>query len=184
MNLVVKTVPELDPGFIPAVLWNKAYRERVSTCGDAQPVAIALVRPDKTCTVYETEVLPSVSQENHDLTLRYLERILKFLLWQRGGCRVLIAGCDRVAEKLADIYSPKGERAFDFTFFGDKTYLQALEISACPFDKLPESNEASVPLGRHLDGCRIAESDIHDVIFGAAIWIQKLDAVRFRHILG
>lgn len=155
MNILVKHVPELDPDFIPAALWNREYRKRVAESGDAQSVGIALVRPDETCTVYETEILPLILQENADLTLRYLERTLKFLLWQRGGCKVLIAGCDLMAGKLAQLYSPAGARSFDYEFFGAKTYLQPLEISACSFDEIPEANETAMPLGRHLDGCRI-----------------------------
>jgi hypothetical protein len=53
-------------------------------------------------------------------TLRYVERLLKFLLWQKGGCRVLVAGADEIAAALAQIYHPQGEHlvtGVDF-FFG------------------------------------------------------------------
>ncbi|MEN8254933.1 MAG: ROK family protein [Verrucomicrobiota bacterium] len=146
--------PQLDPGFVPAILWNREYQARVDASGTPVEVAIALVRPDETCSVFKTRIL-SLSEETQATTLRYLERILKFLLWQRGGCKVLVAGCDPVAEKLAAIYSPEGDRCFDHGFFGEKTYLQPLEIVACAIDEIPEPNEQTMPLGRHLDGCRI-----------------------------
>ena len=151
MKIDLKCKPELDPDFLPAVLWNRAYQSAVEECEEAVDVSIALVRPDETCTIYKTRILPQEETQ----TLRYLERILKFLLWQRGGCMVLISGCDSITEKLAAIYSPDGERAFDHEFFGQKAYLQPLEIKACSADQIPEANEASMPLGRHLDGCRI-----------------------------
>jgi predicted NBD/HSP70 family sugar kinase len=84
-----------------------------------------------------------------------LERILKFLLWQRGGYKVMIAGCDGLTKKLSEIYSPSGARAFDYEFFGEKVYGHPLEVVTCAMDEIPEQNETSLPLGRHLDGCRI-----------------------------
>jgi predicted NBD/HSP70 family sugar kinase len=154
MNVEWKITPELDPDFIPAACWNRAYRQKVSKSYHPVNAAIALVRPDKTCSVFETKILPP-SGENESLTLRFLERILKFLLWQRGGCTVFIAGCDSLAEKLASIYSPDGERAFDYNFFSKKIYRQPLVIKACSADDVPKANEGSMPLGRHFDGCRI-----------------------------
>lgn len=152
MDTTIK--PELDPDFVPAVLWNRAYRAKVDASDTAVDVLIALVRPDKTCSVSRMKIL-AISPETQDETLRYLERILKFLLWQRGGCTVLVAGCDFMAEKLSAIYSSEGSRAFDQMFFSQKAYLQPLEIKACAMDEIPENNEQTMPLGRHLDGCRI-----------------------------
>ena len=116
MKIDLKIKPELDPEFLPAILWNRAYEKTVKEAGAPVEVSIALVRPDETCTIFQTSILPLVD-ENEVLTLRYLERILKFLLWQRGGCKVLIAGCDPLVGKLAAIYSPDGEREFDYEFF-------------------------------------------------------------------
>ncbi|HKL20436.1 MAG TPA: hypothetical protein VJ904_01445, partial [Tichowtungia sp.] len=154
MDIDAKIKPELDPEFLPAACWNRGYKQQVSESDHSVDVAIALVRPDKTCSVFDTQILP-LSKENEALTLRYLERTLKFLLWQRGGSTVFIAGCDPIAEKLASIYSPAGLRAFDYTFFSQKIYLQPLEIKACSADDVPKANEDSMPLGRHFDGCRI-----------------------------
>ena len=154
MNIDVMIKPELDQDFLPAVLWNKAYRALVQESGAGSELAIALLRPDETCSVFRTQILP-LAAESERLTLRYLERILKFLFWQRGGCSVLIAGCDPLVGKLAAIYSAEGERAFDHDFFGAKVYRKLLEIRACAMEEIPVENETAVPLGRHLDGCRI-----------------------------
>lgn len=156
MSTVIKAAikPELDEQFSPAVLWNLAYRDLVATSGKATEVAIALLRPDQTCTVYRTEIL-APGGENDAHSLRYLERILKFLLWQRGACTVLIAGCETLVAKLASIYSADGARAFDAEFFGEKVYRSKLEITACAMADIPPGNETSMPLGRHLEGCRI-----------------------------
>ena len=102
MNVDVVIKPELDQDFLPAVLWNRAYRDLVQESGNGSEVVIALLRPDETCSVFRTQILP-LAAEDEKLTLRYLERILKFLFWQRGGCSVLIAGCDSLVGKLAAI---------------------------------------------------------------------------------
>jgi predicted NBD/HSP70 family sugar kinase len=152
MNINVPIKPALDPEFIPAVLWNRMYRDQTESSGPS--VSIALMSPDGTGSVYSTRVLPFVA-ENETLTLRYLERLLKFLLWQRGGSQIMISGCDSLVEKLSVIYSPSGTRHFDCDFFGEKVFRQSLKISSCPVSDLPLANEISVSLGRHLDGCRI-----------------------------
>jgi len=154
MNMDALIKPELDPEFIPAVIWNRNYQEKVTASGASVDVELALVRPDETCSVYSARILP-LTTENEETTLYYLERIIKFLLWQRGGCKVMISGCDPLVEKLAAIYSPGGARAFDYEFFGEKVYSHPLEFVACSAERIPASNETSLPLGRHLDGCRI-----------------------------
>lgn len=146
--------PELDQQFTPAVLWNRAYQDLVTAAGQATEVAIALIRPDSTCTVFRTKILPT-GGDHDDRTLRYLERILKFLLWQRGGCTIYIAGCEPLAGKLASIYSAGGVRAFDSEFFGEKVYRSSLKILNCGMEDIPQENETSMTLGRHLDDCRI-----------------------------
>jgi len=149
-----KVVPILDPEFQPAVLWNRAYRDRVKASGAPVDVGLALLRPDDTRTVFSTMVLPLLPDHEAD-TLRYLERILKFLLWQRGGSRVLIAGCDDITRQLSAMYSVEGTRSFDFHFFGEKIYHEPLQVLPCRVEDFPVPNERAMPLGRHLDGCRI-----------------------------
>ncbi len=154
MTLQKASPPVLDPDFLPAVLWNRAYQADVKASGEPVAVSMALLRPDETCTLFNTLILP-LAAENESRSLFYLERILKFLLWQRGASRVLISGCDGITTRLASIYSPTGIRRFDYKFFGEKCYLTPLDIRTCAFEDLPQPNEQAVSLGRHLDGCRI-----------------------------
>jgi predicted NBD/HSP70 family sugar kinase len=146
--------PELDPLFQPAVIWNREYEAQTLVLPDSPEITLALIRPDETCSVYKTKILPP-TDANKNISLRYIERILKFLLWQRGGCKVLVAGCDELAKMLSDIYSENGTRHFDHKFFGEKVYGQPLVISACSIEDIPDANEVTIPLGRHLEGCRI-----------------------------
>ncbi len=180
LKIDVRVRPELDPGFVPAVLWNRAYERRVAESDDSVSVAIALVRPDQTSTVFNTRILEETAA-NEALSLRYLERILKFLLWQRGGNQVLIAGCDTIAERLAAIYSDSGERRFDYDFFGQKCYRSQFEIRSCAVEEIPDSNEGTVKLGRNLGGCRIgfdlggSDRKCAAVIDGKAVFTEEVE---------
>jgi predicted NBD/HSP70 family sugar kinase len=150
----MKHHPPLDPDFLPAVLWNRNYSAKVAKNPGSKPLAISLERGDATMSVYRTTVLPHTA-ENSGLNIRYVERLLKFLLWQRGGYKVLIAGDPEIAAKIKAIYSPGGARAFDHDFMGRKVYGRPMKVEACEWEDLPQSRELSIPLGRNLDGYRI-----------------------------
>ena len=150
----MKHRPRLDPDFLPAVLWNRNYVAKVAKTPGSKPLSISLERGDSTVSVFRTTVLPHTA-ENSALNIRYVERLLKFLLWQRGGYRVLIAGDPEIAAEIKAIYSPGGARAFDYEFMGRKVYGRPMEVVACDLDAVPEPRELSIPLGRNLDGCRI-----------------------------
>ena len=154
MSIQVKPAirPELDPAFVPAVLWNRAYRQAVKASGRAVDVTIALYRPNGTVSTLPTAIFPHEG-EYKALNVRYIERLVKFLLWMKGGYKVLIAGCAPLADDIRAIYSPKGARSFDYDMMGDRIYGRPFEVVAG--DRAPESNEISVKLGGHLDGCRI-----------------------------
>ena len=92
--------PEIDPGFLPAVLWNRAFASAVRASRGGVPLGIALVRQDGTVFRHAARILPT-SAANAALNLRYVERLVKFLLWQKGGATVLVKGADAVARALA-----------------------------------------------------------------------------------
>jgi len=145
--------PVLDPEFLPASLWNRAYRG-MAHIGGSRPLAIALERSDGGVSVFRTAILPHES-DNIAVNYRYTERLLKYLLWQKGGWRISIAGCPSIAESLRGVYSPDGARAFDYRFMGELVYGRPMTIESVPYDACPEERESAAPLGRHLDGCRI-----------------------------
>jgi predicted NBD/HSP70 family sugar kinase len=144
----------LEPDFIAASLWNRAYQELVARDSGQRPLALVLVRSGGGASRYDTRIL-SATHPLAPLTSRYVERLLKFLLWQQGGCGVLVAGADEVAHALATIYSPTGARAFDHDFMGDKIYRQPFTLEVADFNALPEEQKSGFAIGRHLDGCRI-----------------------------
>jgi predicted NBD/HSP70 family sugar kinase len=149
----MKFRPVLDPEFVPAALWNRAYRARVKESG-GRNLAVALERSDGSVSVFRTAVLPHEGM-NAAVNHRYAERLLKFLLWQKGGYRVTIGGDARIADYLRSVYAPEGARAFDHHFMGERVYGRPMTIESASFDAAPVEREAAAPLGRHLDGFRI-----------------------------
>jgi len=149
----MKFQPVLDPEFVPAALWNRAYRARVKETG-GRNLAIALERSDGSVSVFRTAVLPHEGK-NVAVNNRYVERLLKFLLWQKGGYRVTIGGDARIADYLRSVYAPAGARAFDYQFMGERVYGRPMIIESASFDAAPAERETTAPLGRHLDGFRI-----------------------------
>jgi predicted NBD/HSP70 family sugar kinase len=146
--------PVLDPGFVPAVLWNRAYRAKVKADHGARPLELALCRDDGTVFRLEDRIL-SPGGHNEALTLKYVERLFKLLLWQKGGNRLLLAGAPEVAAALGRIYSQTGARSFDWDFIGRKIFGAAITVAAVEPSALPPANEGTMTLGRNLDGCRI-----------------------------
>jgi hypothetical protein len=115
------------------------------------PLTLALERERGSVSVFRTAILPHESA-NIAINERYVERLLKFLLWQKGGFRVTVDGPQSIADYLRRTYSPAGPRAFDYHFMGESVYGREFTVEHGP---CPEEREAAAPLGRHLEGFRI-----------------------------
>lgn len=154
MQLVTpKFLPPLDEGFRPASLANRAFRQAALESGNARPVKIALERGQGCISVYETIVFPQ-GHPREEENYRYIERMVKFLLWQRGGWKVTIGGAPEIAAYLKKVYSPTGDRAFDFDFMGG-VYEKAFTVESVDIGQVPAAVESAISVGRHLEGCRV-----------------------------
>ena len=175
----MKTLPPLDPGFVSAALRTRDYRRLVADDADARPFAIALIQPGGSVFRHEEPVLAADHPEAAR-TLRHAERLLKFLLWQKGGSRVLVAGAPEVAAYLKKEYSPDGTRAFDHAFIGQKVYREPFVLEAADLNDLPPSGFASLSIGRTLEGCRIgfdlggSARKAAAVIDGKVVWSEEI----------
>ena len=147
-------VPELDPGFIPAALWNREYRKLAAAASDAVKIAITCERSNGAVSRFDSLMLAD-TKENLELNLRYVERIVKFMLWAYGGCEVAVAGAPLVAAELAGIYSANGERAFDYEVMGERIYGKEFRIVSIPYDQAKPEKAISMKLGGNFAGCRI-----------------------------
>ncbi|MGE5530002.1 MAG: ROK family protein [Patescibacteria group bacterium] len=146
-------VPPLDPGYRPASLANRAFRAAVRASGRGVPLVLALERGDGQVSVYKTEVFAPDAPEA-GLNLPYAERLVKFLLWQKGGWRLVIDGPAPLAAAIRAAYSPGGARDFDREFMSG-VYERPFVVEEAEPGKIPAANESGTALGGHLEGCRI-----------------------------
>ncbi|MCC7519882.1 MAG: ROK family protein [Verrucomicrobiae bacterium] len=146
-------IAPLDPGFRPVALGNRRYLAEVQRSGKGRPLALALERDHGLVSLFTTEVRDDGAELDAD-TRAYTERLLKFLLWQKGGWKLTVAGPKAIADHLRDTYRVGGARAFDADIVR-KVYDQDFVVEHAPDGVLPAERESASPLGGHLDGCRI-----------------------------
>lgn len=148
------STPALTHGFSPAARWNRRFRSIVESDRRSRPLLLALARPDGSVVRHETRVL-GADHPQAKLNFRFVERLVKFLLWQVGGAKVYVAGADELGADLRARYCPGGERAFDAEFMGTKVYGASFSVEVVPLSQVPEARDNKLSVGRHLNGCRI-----------------------------
>ena len=178
LNLIPpQTQPPLDANYRPAILANRAFQGK--TKKDGIPLLIGLERSGENFTRFETKILPE-NHPNAEENLDYIERIVKFLLWQRGGFKLYIAGSQKVGEHIRKIYAQDGKRKFDYQFMGEKIYEQDFEVVICALDEVPASRENGQLLGGYLQGARIgfdlgaSDRKVSAVVDGEVIYSEEV----------
>ncbi|MFN8435520.1 MAG: ROK family protein [Anaerolineales bacterium] len=172
-----KITPPLDEGFRPAVLADKNFRR------NAQPVGvravIGLERGAGEVSRFETIVFPEGHPE-FESNYQYIERIVKFLLWQRGGHTVHVGAPKQIGEHIRKVYAKNGAQKFDFHFMGEQVYEKEFSVVICNADEVPASCETGKLLGRNLAGCRIgfdlgaSDRKVSAVVDGEAIYSEEV----------
>jgi len=172
-------IPALEPDFHPAALFNRAFRIELARTGQSQTLVLGIERADGTCSRFETDVFapehPWAAYNNF-----YVERIVKFLLWQRGGYKVFVGGPREIGEHIRDFYAPTGARKFDYHFMGEQVYEQTFEVLLCTPEEVPAPKETGKQLGRHLNGCRIgfdlgaSDRKVSAVIEGEVVYSEEV----------
>lgn len=164
----------LDPGFQPAVLHNRNYVAAAKAAGNALPLVLGLEREGKLVSRFETVVRPEAGPD----TLRYVERIVKFLLWSRGGWKLHVGGPRRIGDFLRKTYAERGRRQFDCAMM-KLAYGKPFQIVVTSPAKVPAPREMQVSAGGHLDGCRIgfdlgaSDYKVSAVIDGKAVFTEE-----------
>lgn len=172
-----RLVPPLDEAFAPAVLANHAFAKEVEKEG--VPLVLGLERADGSISRFETKVFPD-HHPRAGANLMYAERLLKFLLWQRGGWKVYVGGPKSIGHYLQQCYAPGGTRAFDFHFMGESVYQKRFTVVECAAVDVPAEKESEQALGRHLEGYRIgfdlgaSDLKVSAVVDGQAIFSEEI----------
>ena len=174
----LKIIAPLDKAFTPIYrslcdLQARAEKENGPT------LRIALERNDGLTAVRDMRLLPE-TPENDALNLTLAERMIKSMIWVYGGFRVTLAGSRKVYEGVKDQYRVSGKREFDAQFMA-RVYEHDFEVLyAASLAEAPAQKDASSPIGRHLDGCRIgfdaggSDRKVSAVIDGQSVYSEEV----------
>ena len=168
--------PSLDPGFQPAALADRSFRRQVRSASNPIGIGLALEQSDGNISHFTSPIFPE-SDPRAAANFQYLERIVKFLLWSRGGYRFHFSGPPALAARLAAQYQKTATGRFDSNLVGERIFDHPIEV--IPVAQLPSERRGAAPLGRHLDGCRIgfdlggSDRKVASVIDGKVVFSEE-----------
>ena len=166
----IRNIPELDPGFIPLHRFNQAF------LADAKkPLGIAVERANGEMAAVETYIHGTEAMREADCY--YVNRLVKTILWMKGGFRIYVRGDEGIYAYLKQAYSAGGCQAFDWDYMAG-IFEHPFEVMMT--DMLPESKDAPKAIGGHLTGCRIgfdaggSDRKVSAVIDGEAVYSEEV----------
>ena len=169
VNVDIKNKPILDPEFTPLLKFNQAF-----LAGAKKPVSIAVERADKQMATTHTFIYGT--PEMADADNYYIDRLVKTLLWMKGGFRVYVTD-KNVYDYLNSVYCAGGAREFDWDYMAN-VFENPFEIVLC--DEVPENMDLPMPIGGHLEGCRIgfdaggSDRKVSAVIDGETVYSEEV----------
>ncbi len=171
-------IAKLEPEFMPMVKVINDFKASVAKA-DSQKIIIAVERNGGLIATYDLDIYKENTgrdEENYGIA----ERIIKTLLWAKGGYKVYIAGSKYIYERIADDYRVGGAREFDFNFMA-RVYEKPFEVVYVEdIANAPAENDVSSPVGRHLDGCRIgfdaggSDRKVSAVVDGETVYSEEV----------
>lgn len=168
----IRNIPELDPGFIPVEAFFRAYESKAK-----KRLVIAIIGNEDVTSTYETKIYGTPDMWDGDCF--YVEKVVKFLLWARGGHTIAICGDPEIASHIHKVFSAKGQRSFDYNFM-KRVYEKDLEILSLSLDQVPQEKISSHHIGRNFNGCRIgfdaggSDRKVSAVIDGQSVYSEEV----------
>ena len=178
VSINMKNSPELDPGFIPLHLFNKAF---LATARKSVGIAVERAKGEMAC--YHTFIHGTPEMKEADCF--YIDRLVKFILWMKGGFRIYVSGDEMIYDYLRGIYRAGGKQEFDWDYMSS-VFEHPFEVLLV--EQVPESKDAPQKIGGHFDGCRIgfdaggSDRKVSAVIDGETVyseevvWFPKINA--------
>ncbi len=170
VTISVQNTPELDPAFIPLHLFNKAF------LADAKkPVSIAVERAKGEMASFHTFIHGTPEMKEADCF--YIDRLVKFILWMKGGFRIYVSGDEVIYDYLRSIYCAGGKQEFDWDYMAN-VFEHPFEILLV--DKVPENHDAPQKVGGHFEGCRVgfdaggSDRKVSAVIDGETVYSEEV----------
>ncbi len=170
ISFAVKNKPELDPGFMPLQLFNEAFLRDAK-----KPVGIAVERADGGMAAVETFIHGTEAMREADHY--YIDRLVKTILWMKGGYRIYVRGDEETCAFLRSIYCAGGKQEFDWDYMAH-VFEQPFEIVMC--EELPAAKDAPKAIGGHMEGCRVgfdaggSDRKVSAVIDGEPVFSEEV----------
>ena len=175
--MALKVPAILDPGFRPLEVDMRAYEKDVRESGRGVDFAVLILRNQGYCDHYKTQLFPDGEDGR---TVPLMDRLIKTLLWARGGYKIVTFGSPEVHAHLLAAYRAGGERAFDADFMST-VYERPFEVEyASSMDEVLVTRSSAGSVGRHLEGCRIgfdaggSDRKVSAVIDGEAVYSEEV----------
>ena len=170
IEVTLKHSPKLDPGYIPLYKFNQAFLKDAK-----QPIGLAVERSCGEMAVCETFI--HGTPEMREADCYYVNRLIKTILWMKGGFKIYVRGSEDIRAYLQEAYSAGGCQEFDWDYMAN-VFEHPFEVVSC--DKLPEAKDSPKAIGRHLDGCRIgfdaggSDRKVSAVIDGESVFSEEV----------
>jgi len=129
----------LDPQFIPMSLLCREMRE--ATEKEGQDIVIGIERNNGYISAYRTRVYPDGVGKD-ELNFDFIERMVKALLWVRGGYKIIIAGSELIGNQIKAAYAKGGLRDFDNGFMS-RVYERPFEVVVTTLENAPVTSESA-----------------------------------------
>ena len=165
-----KHIPPLDKDFIPLLLFNRAF-----LAGAKKPVSIAVERASGQMASCNTFIHGTPDMAEADCY--YINRLVKTILWMKGGFKIYVSGDEGVYEYLKTAYSARGEQEFDWDYMAN-VFEHPFEVVLV--DKVPEAKDSPKAMGGHLKGCRIgfdaggSDRKVSAVVDGETVYSEEV----------
>lgn len=169
----------LDPQFQPMSVVLDEYAKAVAEADKKSRLTIGVERNKGFVSTWALDIFADGTghdEENYGIA----ERIIKTMLWTRGGWKIIIHGSKYIADRIKEDYKKGGAREFDMDFMA-RVYERPFEVEGlCPCCKAPETHETSDAIGRHLDGCRIgfdaggSDRKVSAVVNGESVYSEEV----------
>ena len=170
IEIDVKHVPKLDPEFMPILKYNRSFLATAK-----KPVGIAVERANGQMATCHTFVhgTPEMAEADH----YYVNRLVKTILWMKGGYKIYVSGDEGTYEYLKQAYSAGGEQDFDYDYMAS-VFEHPFEVVLV--DQVPEEKNDPKAMGGHLEGCRIgfdaggSDRKVSAVVDGETVYSEEV----------
>ena len=166
----VRNLPELDRDFFPLYKFNHAFLATAK-----KPIGVAVERSGGEMASVHTFIHGTPDRIEADRY--YIRRLVKSMLWMKGGWRVYISGDRDMCDYIRGCFSADGCQAFDWDYFSS---IYERPFGVVYTDVLPEAKDSPRPAGGQFNGCRIgfdaggSDRKVSAVIDGETVYSEEV----------